>query len=179
MSIETEVTQEDYEAFIRHVATSCSTPSPGNIIATCIGLGVGLFIGLCIALTGLGRNVSTLAATVFGVLSGALLMVVIIGGISRTQLRRMKPSDDGYVIGSQKLTLCEEGIRQTSRHHQMLMNWSCVRAVNTTDKHVFVMVDRIGGFILPKRSFSSDEQREQFVDEIKKRAGNLPKSPHC
>jgi predicted helicase len=170
MSIETEVTQEDYEAFVKHVAVSCSTPSPGNTMAI---FGVGLFIGLCVSLTGLGRNVSTLAATVFGVLSGALLMVVIIGGISRTQLRRMKPSDDGYVIGNQKLTLCEEGIRQMSRHHQMLMNWSCVRAVNTTDKHVFVMVDRIGGFILPKRSFSSDEQREQFVNEIKKRSSQV------
>ena len=178
MSIETEVTQEDYEAFVKHVAVSCSTPSPGNTMAIFIGLGVGLFIGLCVSLTGLGRNVSTLAATVFGVLSGALLMVVIIGGISRTQLRRMKPSDNGMVLGRQQVTLCEEGIRQTSRHHQVLIYWSCVCAVNTTDKHVFVMVDRIGGFILPKRAFSSDEQREQFVSEIKKRAGNLPKSPH-
>lgn len=178
MSIETEVTQEDYEAFVRHVSATCAAQSPKKLLSTLMGWGIGLLFGFCIAFTQLGESPSTLAATFCGALLGAAMMVFLLVSFSRRQLRQMKPSDDGFVIGNQKLTLCEEGIRQTSRHHQMLMNWSNVRAVDTGDKHIFVMVDRISGFILPKRSFPSDKQLEQFVEEINKRAGNLPKSPH-
>jgi uncharacterized membrane protein YeaQ/YmgE (transglycosylase-associated protein family) len=172
------VTQEDYEAFVRHVAVTCATSSPKKFVSTLMGWGIGLLVGVCISISWLSESRSTLAATFCGMILGALIMLMIVGLMSRRQLRQMKPSDDGFVIGKQQITLCVEGIRQTSSHHQMIMNWSCVCAVNATDKHVFVMVDRIGGFILPKRSFSTDEQREQFVGEIERQAGNLPKSPH-
>ena len=173
MSIETEVTQEDYEAFARYGAASCSVPNPKKFISNLMGWGIGLLVGFFVAFTWLGENRTTLAATFCGALLGALLMLLLLGSISRRQMRRMKPYDDGFVIGNQKLTLCEEGIRQTSRHHQVLVNWSCLRSVITTDKHVFVMVDRIAGFILRSRSFTSDEQREQFVTEIIRQSGKL------
>jgi hypothetical protein len=38
-------------------------------------------------------------------------------------------------------------------------------------KHVFIMIDRIAGIILPKRAFSSEAEREQFVSELERRAG--------
>jgi hypothetical protein len=35
------------------------------------------------------------------------------------------------------------------------------------------MVDRIAGIIVPKRAFSSEAEREQFVREIERRSGKI------
>ena len=86
-------------------------------------------------------------------------------------MERMKPAENGYILGSQETFLEDEGIRQMSSHHESVFRWSSVRNIAVTKKHIFVMVDRIAGVILPHRAFSSDAEYEQFVSEIEKRSG--------
>jgi len=50
---------------------------------------------------------------------------------------------------------------------------------NNADDHmtihtdIIVMVDRNAGIIVPRRSFASDAEREQFVSEVQGRAREL------
>jgi hypothetical protein len=85
----------------------------------------------------------------------------------------MRPAEDGYVLGSQETSLEEGGIRQKSSRHQSFFQWSLVRRIAITDQHVFVMVDRIAGIILPERAFSSETEREQFLSELERRSGKM------
>jgi hypothetical protein len=56
---------------------------------------------------------------------------------------------------------------------ESFFQWSLVRGIAITDQHVFVMVDRIAGIILPKRAFSSETERDQFLSELERRSGKM------
>lgn len=173
MSIKTEITQEDYTAFVKYVARSVSAASGDKVVRLFIAIAIGLGIGFALSMLHLSDHPTTLPAMFCGALAGAFLLMVIISDISLRQMRRMRPADDGFVVGSQEVFLEDEGIRQRSGHHESVFQWSLIRAVPVTEQHVFVMVDRIAGVILPRRAFSSDAEREQFVSEIERRSGKV------
>ena len=173
MTIKTEVTQEDYTAYIRYVARSVSVPGGDRMVWLLITVAIGIGMGYALSLVHISLHFTTLAAMVASGLAGAFMVSVVIATISRRQMGHMRPSDDGFIIGPQQVTLGDDGIRQDSRQHQSLFHWSLVRSVGTTEHHVFIMIDRIGGLIIPKRAFSSDADREQFVSEIQRRSDKI------
>jgi len=173
MTIKTKITQEDYRAFISYVVRSVSAPSNDRIVWVTIIAAIGLGLGLAIALLHLSLNPTALPALVAAALIGAFMVTTVFAAVSRRQIRRLRPSDDGLFLGAQQVTLGDDGIHQESSHHQALYRWPLVQSVGITEQHVFVMVDRIGGIILPKRAFSTDGEREQFVSEIRSRSGKV------
>ena len=173
MSIKTEITQEDYSAFVSHVARSVSAASGDKIVRMFTAIGIGLAIGFALSLFHLSSHPTSLPAMLCGALAGAFSLMVFVSSISRRQMQRMRPTEDGFVVGSQEVFLEGDGIHQHSSHHESVFQWSLVQAVTVTEKHVFVMVDRIAGIILPRGAFSSDAEREQFVSEIERRCGKL------
>ena len=136
-------------------------------------IAIGLGIGFALSLLHISSHPTTLPAMLCGALAGAFLVMVFIGDILRRQMQQMRPADDGVVVGSQELFLEDEGIRQRSAHYESVFQGSLIRAVAVTEQHVFVMVDRIAGIILPRRAFSSDAERERFVGEIERRSGKV------
>ncbi len=173
MSIKTDISQEDYTAFVKHIARTISTASEDKVIRIFICIAIGLGLGLALSLIHLSSHPTTFVAMLCGALAGAFFLVMIIGTISRRQMQRMRPVDDGFIVGSQEVFLEDEGIRQRSSHHQSVFQWSLIREVTVAEHHVFVMVDRIAGIILPRRAFSSDAEHEEFVSEIERRSGKM------
>lgn len=173
MSIKTNINQEDFNAFGKYVARSVSTSSGSRVLHIFIGLTVGLAIGVSLSVTHLSSDSTTLAKMLCGGLAGAFLTLLVVSVIVRSQMQRMRPAEDGIIIGSHEISLTDEGIRQRSGRHQSDFRWSLVRATSVTDQHIFIMIDRIVGIIVPKRAFSSDAERDQFVSEIQKRSGKI------
>lgn len=171
MNIKIDITQEDYTAFITHVARTVSSTPVDKLVRMFIGVGIGLGIGFALSLLQLSSRPTTLGALLCGALGGGFIAMLFVGDVSRKQVQRMRPAEDGFIVGSLEVFIEDEGLRQRSVHHHSAFQWSVVRGVTVTDKHVFIMVDRIVGIILPKRAFSSDGEREQFVGEIERRSG--------
>lgn len=64
----------------------------------------------------------------------------------------------------------DEGIREQSPKHESLFHWPLIRSAESVGEHVFVMVDRNAGLIVPHRAFASAAEREQFLAEIRSRS---------
>ncbi|MBL9169523.1 MAG: YcxB family protein [Verrucomicrobiales bacterium] len=171
MRIKTTITQDDYAAFVKHVARFVSPPAGNKTIQRLIGVGVGLAIAFVASVVDLSAHAKTLALFFSGVIAGIVLLLAVISGISRRQMLRMRPAEDGFILGSQETILEDEALRQKSEHHQALFQWSLLRQIHVAEQHVFIMFDRVAGIILPRRDFSSDEERERFVNEIEQRSG--------
>ena len=90
--------------------------------------------------------------------------------ISRIQIFRIGPAEDGFILGRRSVLLDEAGIRVISELHESFYHWSALRNVGVTDHHLFVMVDNSAGIIVPLGAFSSDSEREQFIGEIRAKA---------
>jgi hypothetical protein len=171
MSIKTEVTQKDYQAFVKHVARMVSASSGSKIVRLFISIAFGLALALALSLLKVAARPTFFWALICGALFGGLVLMSFVAYVSRQQMQRMRPVDDWLIVGAHEVFLEEEGIRQRSRRHQSVYQWSLVRAVALTEQHMFVMVDRIAGIILPRRAFASEAEREQFLSEIERRSG--------
>lgn len=172
VSIKTDISQQDYTAYLTHVARTLSF-SKISTLMSCLGLAIGLGFGFSWAMLKGSSPSSVPLAILTGGLAGGLLMLVLVTSIQRWQAQKMKPMDDGILLGSREVFLEDEGIRQRSAHHQSVFQWSLVRSIAITEQHVFVMLDSIAGLILPRRSFSSDAERESFVSELERRSGKV------
>jgi hypothetical protein len=166
MTIHTEITPDDWTAFVHFVAQSVSKSSGGRFGRWFIALGVGAVLGVTVSITGLGLHLPSL---LIGAVGGTLWLVVI----SRLQMRRMIPAPDGYILGQRQVTLSDNGLRETSQRHESVFRWHGIRGAQLTDQHVFVMVDNNAAIIVPRRAFSSDRECEQFLGEIQTRAGSV------
>jgi hypothetical protein len=172
VSIKTDITQQDYTAYLTHVSRTLSI-SKLSTFMSCLRLAIALGLGFSFVMMKSSAPSSVPMVMLNGVLAGGLLMLLLVTIISRWQVQRMQPVDDGLIVGSQEVFLEDEGIRQRSAHHQSVYQWSLVRSITVTEQHVFVMLDSVAGLILPRRSFSSDTERESFVSEMERRSGKV------
>jgi YcxB-like protein len=166
MTVHTDITPADWTAFVRFVTRSVSKSSGGRLGSWLVALGVGATVGVTVALTDVGLHLPSL---LIGAVVGTLSLVVV----SRLQVRGMIPAPDGFILGQRQVTLSDDGLRDTSQRHESFFQWRGVRGAEVTDQHVFVMVDNIAAVIVPRRAFSKDSEREQFVGEIQRRAGGV------
>ncbi len=177
MTIQTDITRQDFAAFKKYVAF------PGRTAGMTFTerrkhyadksfywrfAAALMIVGVCfgLALLPLPRNL------VLGIMIGLVAAMITVLVLSIWQIRRLSPADDSFILGPRQVEICDEGLRQSSRHHESLFRWSMVGAPVVTSRHVFIMLDRAAGVIVPRRAFKSEAEGEQFVSELNKRAAN-------
>jgi len=179
MSIKTHITQEDYTAFLRFVSRSTSTLSDGEkFVRILIFCTVGVGIGIVLSLMSLSSHPTILLAMLSGAFVGAFLVQASMSHIIRRQVRRMRPAEDGSILGTRETFLSDDGIQVKSERYHTVFQWSLVRTIGITEQHIFVMIDRAMGIIYPKRAFSSEAEWEQFVAEIERQTGKVRTPPN-
>jgi hypothetical protein len=100
-----------------------------------------------------------------------LLFAVFWVLISRMYRRAATPLDTGSLVGPRKVVLDEEGIRQIAPLHEGFTRWPAVLSVNETPSHVFLMTDRLAGYIVPRTAFAEQAQYTAFVAFARERVG--------
>jgi hypothetical protein len=175
MTIQTDITRQDFAAFRKYVAFPGKTagmtfterrkhyankPFYWRLMAAV------LMTGLCFGavLLPLPRNL------LLGVAIGLVAACVIIIVVAKRQIRRLSPGEDGFILGPKQVEICDEGVRQSSRHHESIFRWSLIGGAIVTNHYVYIMLDRATAVIVPRRAFKSEAEEAQFVMEINKRA---------
>lgn len=115
----------------------------------------------------LGLTAAGLVTHVFSFFAGFVLATL---SFPILKMRKLPPTDAGYIIGPRSVSLTDAGIREKSDRHDSFFPWKSVQRVEFTEAHVFVMVASIAAIIVPRRAFASDEERNQFVEEVKRRS---------
>ena len=147
--------------FGQHVATGVDE---GRLMYTLLigsGVAVGVILGVTLAVTGIQLHVASLMAGLFG---GAFWLTLF----SRLYMRKMAPAVDSYVLGPRAVSITDDGIIEKSKKHESLFRWSSIRSVDSVSEHIFVMLERNAGIIVPCRAFSSDAERDQFLAEVRR-----------
>jgi hypothetical protein len=158
MNIQIDITKQDFAAFCRFVARSKIRAHWLARWITAVAVATG--IGLALYWSGLVIHGPSFVA-------GFMAVILWFMIISRIQVFRIGPADDGFILGKRSIEVVEAGIRVTAELHESLYRWSAVRNIGVTDQHLFVMVDSSAGIIVPLRAFSSESEREQFVGVIR------------
>jgi hypothetical protein len=130
-----------------------------------------------------------LGLTALAVVAGALLsgvaglrlhtptavLVLVLGllvwwFISTLYRSAVTPLEDGSLVGPRRIELDEDGVHQVAALHDARTRWPGVLSVEATDAHIFLMTDRLAGYIVPRRAFAAGEEAEAFLAFARSRA---------
>lgn len=122
----------------------------------------------------LGEILRRVPALQFHVPTAAL--VIVLGGLlwwalSRLYRHAALPVTGGALVGPRRIELDETGVRQVSETQDGRSTWAGVLSVHETATHVFLMTDRLAGYIIPVRAFPDAAARQTFVVYARARAG--------
>lgn len=173
MKVQTDIRLEDYHAFLKLVYAKTQRPGAGGswlwtwTLLVCLPIGIGS--AALVVKSGSRPGDSLWALLSVGFLAGFALVALVVILLARDQRKRISPVEGGYILGPQEVGIETEGIRVKSEHHDALFRWPLIGPPETTEEHVFIMMDRIGGIIVPRRSFSSEAEWNGFIEAIQSR----------
>jgi hypothetical protein len=93
--------------------------------------------------------------------------------VSARHLQRLAvPDENGLFLGHFRIELSSEGIRILRRNESALTQWSGLKEVTVTDAHVFLWLDRISSYIVPRRDLPGADP-QPLLDAIREHAGDV------
>jgi len=103
--------------------------------------------------------------------------------ISREYRRGLAPLAGGSLVGARRVELSEAGVRQVADRHDAFTRWDGVLMVEETSTHLFLMTDRLAGYIVPRSAFAdaaayarfSQFTRQHAARPMMDGAGNPPR----
>ena len=159
MSVETNITTQDFRAFVAFVARQ-GNPVWRSLEPILFGLGCAAVLNLIGTLCHVEYHGQTMLITLIASIVTVLLFVGF-------RSRRLFPVQGGLVLGEKRITLSPEGLHQSSKAHESLFRWSLVRGIGETQRHIFIMLDRNAGVIIPRSSFSTPQECKDFLAEVR------------
>ncbi len=174
MRVSFELTRDDYAALTFHKAPSPRMTRQRLLV---LALLLGLMVGLMGLLTLLHGGLAWIDEApllrpllwVIGIAVGAFVALSALLWALRVWVRRL-PREDGATLGEHTLEVGEEGFHVEGRSGRSFVKWTAVVEVRETREHVFLFVDRMLAYVVPKRAFASTAECASFVDHAKARA---------
>ena len=89
--------------------------------------------------------------------------------ISRVVTKRVKEDKNENVFSPATVTIDDEAITKESDSLSSRALWTTIQKVAVTEKHLFVFVNFANAFIIPLEAFSSEVEKEAFIQFVYKK----------
>ena len=170
------VTIDDYRAFLSFVQTRARSaisrgrnPTLSRLLTFFIWMGIGLALSLLV--NAFGEQVHLPSA-----IGAAITVFTIVVSMIYWQMKKiqdqMMPQSDGALLGSHQYQVREEALHIQSSFGATQLAWQGIKSLEETSTHFFLFIDRSVGFILPKRSFATESQQNNFKSAVIERCGS-------
>jgi len=74
--------------------------------------------------------------------------------------------DDHPVLGERTIEIGETGIYESSDKGEAQYAWQAVEEIKQDKKHMYIFIGQAQGLVVPKRYFASNEEAEQFMNQL-------------
>lgn len=152
-----ELEPSDYRALVEHM--SAPVKRAGRWVML-IGIGAVSFIGVVIARSKPGYTVAMIM----------LALLVLLIGLRSVLQRATQPLARGSILTRYELTLREVGVDIRTPQWQTLVAWSSILAVEETSQHIFLRLDRMAAYVIPKRALADAAALQAFLEVARARA---------
>ena len=76
------------------------------------------------------------------------------------------PSSNGSIIGKRKYIITNNGFVEESENNTNIQNWNSIKSIEQNREMIFIFVDKIAAYIIPKRYFKSQERVDEFIQKL-------------
>jgi hypothetical protein len=166
LQVNTNILPEDFRAFSREVSRQRAAGSRFGRLLFAIGGGLLIGVVLGIGSAGPRRILDPFTMLVTAIFLGLLLVV-----LNRFLRARLGPDPGGSILGEKTITLSDEGIRSRGAYTESFIRWPAVLDILETRHHLFVMIDRPAGIMIPKRCFASELECHEFAEALRRHSG--------
>ena len=120
-----------------------------------------------------GRPFDLMTYLITVIIAGLVFGLIYFGGMTLAMKRIKKlPSDNGSILGIKKFMITDEGLIEESESNKNLQKWKSIKSVETNKNSVFIFVDKIAAYIIPKRFFKDETEQQNFIKTIEERMKN-------
>ena len=167
MSIDYELTERDFEAFMRYWEEE--SPFLRTRRAYYVWVPPAVWLVLALALFGFTGDYS-------GIVIGVILCAAWIPAgpwfwhrrLLINTRRIMQESRENGFVGNHSLTLTPDGLIARSLGVEARVDWSAVQNVQVEDHRLFIDFGSTRSLVVPERDFSDPLAFTQFVDEARR-----------
>ncbi|MFZ3589673.1 YcxB family protein [Bacillus sp. DJP31] len=167
MKIHYEILEEDYVAFNLHHARHSETIKRSLKIQRLIGPLLFIVMPFLFA-----RDDQLLFMIMLGMMTLLgftwffLFPIFMNKSIERTTRRMIKEGKNSNILGKREMTLTSEGIFDEGETNSTKSQWSTIEKFMDTDDYFFIYNSSVSAYIVPKRTFTKEEDRAEFVKFI-------------
>ena len=159
MDIEYESTREDFKSYNRFVILKYKLKKIIVVFLT--------FSILASFFFSVGDKISSFELKNFiETLEWCLITFIIVAPITfifAINMNGRQLSDKGDFLGAKKINLNENGITQETKNSTKTHSWKGIRKMDSNKKYIFVFVDKLTAYVIPKRSFKDDNESNEFI----------------
>lgn len=77
-------------------------------------------------------------------------------------LLRYYPSKNGSILGEKTITINDKGLTEKSNESTTQISWKGIQSIEENNQAIYIFIDNVMAFIIPKRDFESKHHENQF-----------------
>jgi len=94
------------------------------------------------------------------------ILVFIIYKLNFIKIRKL-PDEQGSILGEKTYIILEDRLREITEHGESIIKWRGIKRIAETKDYIYVFVDKIAAYILPKRCFHPEDNKDDFLLTLK------------
>ena len=107
----------------------------------------------------------------FVILGYIILGLNVYFNSGKTNYKMVKDKDKNYEVNIDD----DERIKITSRDSETIYYWSKIKAIENTKSNILIFISERLAFIIPKRIFVTEQEINDFWNEVKNKYNSIPK----
>jgi len=163
MEVTVEISHDDYLEFVKH--TLLKKRLKRSIIIASI------FIPLWLVFLNYDRPLELLVIGIELVLF-ILLWAFYIFLVHKFMYYRIKKNiaRSESALGKKTYFLIEEGFKEKSEYSETLTKWEGIKKIEETPEFIYVFLDKLVAYIIPKRHLSNETEIRQLIETLESKS---------
>ena len=160
MEIKIEITREDFLEFNKYVLLK-NRLKRGFVIAT-------IFILFWVIILNYNKPLDLFSIIIELIIFylGWGILIFLLYKINFQRIKKL-PDQNGAILGNKTYIIQDDGFKEITESSETLTNWNGIKKITETKDYIYVFVDKIAAYIIPKRYLNEEKERNQFIQTLK------------
>lgn len=163
MEVKFDLTNDDYWKFNKYAMFS-KQPFKRTMIINLILFPIIIFAASVVIVPKIFTDISFIIILIVAIVYSVLADFLFIYFLKRRVIKMIKNNEVG-TLGKHIIKIDKNGMSETSPVNEGSMSWGMIFSIDQSDEYIFIFLNALSGFVVPKRAFDTDVETEEFYNK--------------